>query len=69
MEKIVVGVIAILYIVFMWIKKDIIAIYTTVPDEQILTMIVTTVAVSLLKVAAVAGVVLLVKWIVGKVKK
>ena len=53
----------------MWVKKDIAATYATIPAEQIAPMIVTTIAVSLIKVAAIAGGVLLIKWIVGKVKK
>lgn len=52
----------------MWVKKDIVSIYETMPDEQILPLVVTTVAVSLLKVIAIAAVILLVKWIVGKIK-
>ena len=64
--RIVVGVIAISYTVFMWIKKDIMAIYASMPAEQVAPMIATTIAVSLLKVAAMAGGILLIKWIVGK---
>ena len=45
------------------------AIYATMPVEQVLPMIVTTVAVSLLKVAALAAVILVVKWFVGKINK
>ena len=45
------------------------AIYATMPAEQVLSMIMTTVAVSLLKVAASAAVILVVKWFVGKINK
>lgn len=38
------------------------------PAEKIVPMIATTVAVSVLKVLAIAGVILAVKWIVGKIK-
>ena len=38
-------------------------------SEQITPLIVTTIAVSLLKVAAIAGAILLIKWIVGKIKR
>ena len=62
------AVAAIAYILYMWIKKDIVSIYEAMPAEQITPMIVTTVAVSLLKVAAIAGVILLIKWSIGKVK-
>lgn len=57
------------FIVFMWVKKDIAAIYSTMPAEQIMPLIATTIAVSLLKMAAIAGGVLLIRWIVGKIKK
>ncbi|MCR4962753.1 MAG: hypothetical protein K6B40_02580 [Firmicutes bacterium] len=67
--RIIVGSIAIAYIVYMWAKKDIIAIYTTMPKEQIVPLIVTTLLVSLLKVAAIAGGILLIKWIVHKMTK
>ena len=67
--RIVVAAISVVYIIFMWIRKDIMAIYATMPAEQVLPMIMTTVAVSLLKVAALAAVILVVKWFVGKINK
>jgi hypothetical protein len=67
-RRIVVGVIAIAYIVYMWIKKDILSIYATVSEEHILPMIVITVAVSLLKVASIAGGIFLIKWLIGKIQ-
>ncbi len=66
--RLVVGIIAILFIVFMWIKNDVIEIYTSAPKETVLPMVVTTVVVALLKVALISGVILLIKWIVEKVK-
>ncbi len=66
--RIVVFILAIAFIVFMWVKKDVAAIYAAMPEEDIAPIIVTTIAVSLLKVAAIAGVVLLAKWIVTKSK-
>lgn len=64
--RIAVGVISILFIVFMWAKKDIVAIYQTAPKEQLIPMLVTTVAVSLLKVGLIAGAVFLIKLILEK---
>ena len=66
--RIVVFGISVLLIVFMWVKKAVVAIYTTMPAEQIAPMIATTIAVSLVKVAAMAGIILLIKWVVGKIK-
>lgn len=66
--RIAVGIISVIFIIFMWIKNDIISIYTTMPKEQIVPLIATTVAVSVLKVAIITSVVLLVKWLIKKVK-
>lgn len=67
--RIVIGIISILFIVCMWVSKDIAAIYTTMPKEQIVPLIATTILVSLIKVAAMAGGILLIKWIISKIKK
>lgn len=66
--RIIVGIISIVFIVYMWVEKDVATIYTTMPKEQVAPLVATTIAVSLIKVAAIAGVILLIKWIIGKVK-
>ena len=67
--RIVVFIIAAAYIIYMWVEKDIVAIYSSMPPEQALPMAATTIVVSFLKVAILAGGILLVKWIAGKLKK
>lgn len=67
--QIIIFIIAVLFIVFMWVKNDVVGIYTTMPKEQVVPLIATTILVSLIKIAAIAGVVLLIKWIVGKINK
>lgn len=67
--RIIVGIIAIVWIIFMWVKKDIVSIYTTMPQEEVIPLVVTTVAVSLIKVGVIAGMILLVKWVMGKIRK
>ena len=67
--RIAVFAVSIAFIVFMWVKKDVAEIYATMPREQIAPLVVTTIAVSLLKIAAVVGGVLLIKWIIGKVNR
>lgn len=66
--KIIVGVLAIIFIVFMWVEKDIVTIYTTMPKEQVAPLIATTIAVSLIKVTAIAVGILLIKWVINKFK-
>ena len=66
--RIIVFIIAVLFIVFLWVKNDVVSIYTTMPKEQVVPLIATTILVSLIKIAAIAGVVLLIKWIISKFK-
>ena len=67
--RIVVFCISLAVIIFLWVKKDIAAIYASAPQEQILPMMVTSVMVSLIKVGLIAAAVFLVKWLVDKNKK
>ena len=64
--RIIVAIISIVFIIYMWVEKDILAIYSSMPAEQALPLAVTTVAVSLLKVAMLTVGILVVKWIAGK---
>jgi hypothetical protein len=64
--RIIVGIAAIIYIVFLWVKKDIAAIYASMPPEQVAPMILTTLAVSLVKVIVLTGGILLLKWLLTK---
>lgn len=66
--RIMLGIASILYIIFMWIKKDIAGIYNTMPAEQVVPLIATTIGVTAVKVAALAVIVLLMKWIISKRK-
>ena len=67
--RVVVAVISIMFIIYMWLEKDIMTIYSSMPTEDALPLIVTTVVVSLVKVGVFTVGILLLKWIVGKFKK
>ena len=67
--RIVVFVLAVVCILWMQVKNDIAGTLVGVPKEQVLPMLVTGVAVTLLKVALLAGIVLLLKWIAGKLHR
>ena len=67
--RIITGILGIGAIVYMWTKKDIASTYAALPKEQLLPMIVTSTAVTLLKVGAMAGGIWLIKWSIGKFKK
>lgn len=66
--RIIIAIISVLFIVFMWVKKDIVNIYNTMPKEQIVPFIVTTIVVTLVKVSGIALVVFLIKLIIRKIK-
>ena len=53
--RIAIFILSVLFIIGMWVKKDIAGIYATMPSEQAIPLIATTAAVSLVKVAAIAA--------------
>lgn len=67
--RIIACIISIIFIVYMWIQKDIASIYAAMPKEEAIPLIITTILVSLTKVAAITGGILLIKWIANRVKK
>ncbi len=64
--RILIFVVSALFIGIMWVKNDIVSIYTTMPPEHIISMIATTVMITLIKVVVIAGGVILVKRLLGK---
>lgn len=66
--RIIVAIISVLFIVFMWVKNDIVDVYSTMPKEQIIPFIATTIVVTLVKVGGIALVVFLIKLIISKIK-
>ena len=67
--RMIVGMISFAFIAYMWVKKDISSIYTTMPSERVVPFIVLTITVSLIKLSAIAGISFLIKWIIGKITK
>ena len=66
--RIIVAIISVIFIVFMWVKNDIATIYSTMPREQLVPLVTTSVVVTLVKVVGITAVILLIKWIVSKIK-
>ena len=67
--RVAVFVLSCAFIVFLWARKDIAGIYATMPQEEIAPLVVTTVVVSIIKFLAVAGIALLVRCLIGRLKK
>ena len=66
--RLVVGIIAIAYIVYMWVEKDIFASLSAVSGEQTLPMAATSMAVTFAKIAIMAAIIFVIKWLTGKGK-
>ena len=57
------------YIAYMWHSKGAGEAWASMPADQMLPMAVTSIAVTALKVVLIAGSILLLKWILSKLKK
>ena len=58
--RLIVGGISILFIIVMWVIKDVGNIYVTLPKEELIPVVITSICVTLLKVAFIAiGVIVL----------
>ena len=66
--RIIVGTLSIAFILFLWVKNDILSTLAAMPKEQAIPLVVTTIVVSVIKVVVIAGVILLVKWVIRKIK-
>ena len=67
--RIAVSILSFTYILFLWVKKDIPGIYAAMPQEQVIPLIVITIAVTLFKVSVIAGGALLIKWVISKISR
>ena len=68
-RRIAVAVLSIIVIAIMWIKKDVLGLWSNVSSEDLLPLLVTNGAVMLLKIAVLAGGIYLVKMLFVKIKK
>ena len=66
--RIIIAILAVIFIVVMWVKKDIVSAFEAFSPDQILPVVATTVVVTLVKVAILAGAILFIKWLIKKIK-
>lgn len=64
--RLVMFAVGIIWIAAMWAKKDIAATLAAVPAEAAIPVIVTSMVITILKVALYAAVIWLIKWLVEK---
>ena len=68
-RRIAVAVLSVIVIAIMWIKKDVLGLWSGISSEDLLPLLVTNGAVMLLKIAVLAGGIYLVKMLFAKIKK
>ena len=68
-RRIVIAILSVCVIAYMWIKKDVLGLWTEVGAEDALPFLLTNIGVTLIKIAVLAGIVYLVKTIAKKMKK
>ena len=68
-RRIAVAVLSIIVIAIMWIKKDVLGLWSGISPEDLLPMLATNAVVMIVKIAVLAGIVYLVKMLFAKIKK
>ena len=65
-RRIAIGVLAIIVIAIMWIKKDVLGLWGNISSEDLLPLLATNAVVMIVKIAVLAGIVYLVKMLLAK---
>ncbi|MBQ3501234.1 MAG: hypothetical protein IJA70_07410 [Oscillospiraceae bacterium] len=68
-RRIAVAVLSIIVIAIMWIKKDVLGLWSGISSEDLLPMLATNAVVIIVRIAVLAGIVYLVKMLFAKIKK
>ena len=68
-RRIAIGALSIIVIAIMWIKKDVLGLWSNVSSEDLIPMIATNAVVMIVKIAVLAGGIYLVKMLFIKIKK
>lgn len=66
--RIIIGILSIAFIVYMWIKKDILSVFNPFTSKDILPYLVTTTLVTIGKILLIVLCILLIKWALSKLK-
>ncbi|MBQ4547475.1 MAG: hypothetical protein IJA17_10045 [Oscillospiraceae bacterium] len=68
-RRIAVAVLSIIVIAIMWIKKDVLGLWSGISSEDLLPMLATNAVVIIVRIAVLAGIAYLVKMLFAKIKK
>ena len=65
--KWIAGALSLGFIVVLWVRKDLLAVCSSIPKEELLPVLASSVAVTLMKATLLVGVICLFRWIGGKI--
>ena len=68
-RRIAVAVISVIVIAIMWIKKDVLGLWSNISSEDLLPMLATNAVVIIVRIAIFVGIVYLVRKAAAKIKK
>ena len=67
-RRIAVAVLSVIVIAIMWIRKDVLGLWSNISSEDLLPLLATNAVVMLAKIAILAGVIYLLKMLLVKIK-
>ena len=67
-RRIAIGVLAIIVIAIMWIKKDVLGLWSNISSEDLLPMLATNAVVIIVRIAILAGIIYLVRKLAAKIR-
>ena len=68
-RRIAIGALSIIVIAIMWIKKDVLGLWSNVSSEDLLPLLATNAVVIIVRIAILAGIIYLVRKLLTKLKK
>ena len=68
-RRIAVAVLSVIVIAIMWIKKDVLGLWSNVSSEDLLPLLATNAVVMIVRIAILAGIVFIVRKLLTKLKK
>lgn len=68
-RRIAAAVLSVIVIAIMWIKKDVLGLWSGISSEDLLPMLATNAVVMIVKIAVLAGIVYLVKMLFANIRK
>ena len=67
-RRIAIGVLAIIVIAIMWIKKDVLGLWSNISSEDLLPLLATNAVVIIVRIAILAGIIYLIRKLVAKIR-